>query len=283
MVPLTIPATRVIRSPASDSRSGRSSGIAPGHRRLVVEVGAGGVGGLGQRRAVLGEQRLVRRHHRLARLERLQQQRAGRARCRRSPRRRRPRRRRATSADASVVTQLAQLRVPVRAAHGHPDQLERGHRPARPARRPARAAAARPPPPTVPQPSRATRRIALLAALGRRSPAVRSTRPRHGPPPAGTGPRGLAAQDRPRRAVADGDHRGARQPVVAAGHRVAVRARWRPPRAGRPERGRRAASSRARRCRRVSQCLPTTRESTRLPVPSSSRARDTSRTSYTAS
>ena len=29
VVPLTIPATRVIRSPASDSRSGRSSGIAP--------------------------------------------------------------------------------------------------------------------------------------------------------------------------------------------------------------------------------------------------------------
>ena len=29
VVPLTIPITRVIRSPASDSRSGRSSGIAP--------------------------------------------------------------------------------------------------------------------------------------------------------------------------------------------------------------------------------------------------------------
>jgi hypothetical protein len=29
VVPLTIPVTRVTRSPCSDSRSGRSSGIAP--------------------------------------------------------------------------------------------------------------------------------------------------------------------------------------------------------------------------------------------------------------
>ena len=97
----------------------------PRHGRLVVQVDAGRVGRLGQRRTVLGQQRLVRRDHRLAGLERLQQQGPGRL----------------DAADhlddhVHVVAhherggvrrhEVAQLGVPVRAAHGHPDQLETG-------------------------------------------------------------------------------------------------------------------------------------------------------------
>ncbi len=50
----------------------------PGHRRLVVQVDRGLAGGGMQRRAVLGEQGLVRRDHRLTALECGQDQAAGR-------------------------------------------------------------------------------------------------------------------------------------------------------------------------------------------------------------
>ena len=92
-------------------------------RRLVVEVGARGVGGLGEPGPVLGEQRLVRRDDGLARLQRLQQPRAhgldaadhldDDVHVRPRDQRRRVR-----------GEQLPQLGVPVRAAHGHPDQLD---------------------------------------------------------------------------------------------------------------------------------------------------------------
>ena len=66
VVPLTMPITRRMRSPASDSRSGRISGMPPRDRRLEQEVDAGALGRLEQLRADVGEQLLVRGDHRLA-------------------------------------------------------------------------------------------------------------------------------------------------------------------------------------------------------------------------
>ena len=65
-------------SPASDSRSGRRMRDGAGHRGLVVQVGAVLAGRAVDLRAVLGQQGLVRGDHRLAALERGEQQRPGR-------------------------------------------------------------------------------------------------------------------------------------------------------------------------------------------------------------
>src|SRR5664280_1565853 len=76
VVPLTIPRTRLIRSPASDSRRGRSSGMAPATLASKYRSGAERAGRLVQGRAVAGQQRLVGRHHPPAASQRGEHQRA---------------------------------------------------------------------------------------------------------------------------------------------------------------------------------------------------------------
>ena len=78
VVPLTMPSTRVIRSPTSDSRSGPDERDAAGDRRLEEQVDAGGVGRLEQLGAVVGQQLLVAGDHRLLGCQRGEDQRAGR-------------------------------------------------------------------------------------------------------------------------------------------------------------------------------------------------------------
>ena len=77
-MPLTMPITRRMRSPASDSRSGRMSGMPPADRRLEQDVDARALGGLEQLAPVRGEQLLVGGDDRLAAHQRLDDQRAGR-------------------------------------------------------------------------------------------------------------------------------------------------------------------------------------------------------------
>ena len=77
VVPLTMPSTRLTLSPASDSRSGRSNGIAPADAGFEEQVDAVLVGRVVQGGAVFGEQRLVRGDDRSAARHRGQNQRAG--------------------------------------------------------------------------------------------------------------------------------------------------------------------------------------------------------------
>ena len=63
MVPLTMPMIREIRSPASDSRSGRISGMAPATAASKYRSAPAASAASVQLRAVLGQQRLVRGDH----------------------------------------------------------------------------------------------------------------------------------------------------------------------------------------------------------------------------
>ena len=69
VVPLTMPSTRLIRSPASDSRSGPQQRDGTGHGRLVEQVDAGLPGRRVQLRPGRCDQGLVGGDHRGAALE----------------------------------------------------------------------------------------------------------------------------------------------------------------------------------------------------------------------
>ena len=78
VVPFTIPMTRWIRSPASDSRSGRISGTPPATDASNKQVDPGALGRLEQLLAHVRQQLLVGRDNGLARLQRLDDQLPGR-------------------------------------------------------------------------------------------------------------------------------------------------------------------------------------------------------------
>ena len=78
MVPLTMPITRVMRSPTSDSRSGRMIGMPPATAASNSRSTPAALGRLEQLGAVVGEQLLVAGDHRLAGLERGEDEVAGR-------------------------------------------------------------------------------------------------------------------------------------------------------------------------------------------------------------
>ena len=77
MVPLTIPATLLTRSPASDWVSGRITGIAPATAASKYRSTRAALGGLGEFAGVVGQQRLVGGDDGLARVERGEDQLAG--------------------------------------------------------------------------------------------------------------------------------------------------------------------------------------------------------------
>ena len=69
VVPLTMPMTRRMRSPASDSRSGRMSGMPPATDASNKQVDAGVLRSFEELRAEVGEELLVRGDDGLRRLQ----------------------------------------------------------------------------------------------------------------------------------------------------------------------------------------------------------------------
>ena len=99
-----MPITRRMRSPASDSRSGRMSGMPPATDASNRRSTPAASGGLEQLLAGVREQLLVGGDDRLAGLQRGERSGCAPARCRRSPRRRRRRRDRRRPTSASSVS-----------------------------------------------------------------------------------------------------------------------------------------------------------------------------------